>query len=354
MSGADVAPILWFSRGRGRGHAIPDAMIADELRRLAPKVRLTFASYATGATTLRGLQQPVIDLNLPDEPSLPRLMLAASQALERYDATPIVVVSHEEFAAVAVAKKRGHTPVVYMADWLPPPQTFEARCVESAERLLLLDWAAHCPCPEYMRPRARYTGPIFGLTTETTAREAARCWLGVLASTKVVLLAPGSTSSHSEQVSPLLDLFLESWDRVSTADKRAFWLADSREAAILLGHPRAAEINILPPQRRLVDVMAACDLVITKGNRITTLEAAFMGIPSMSITYQVNPIDDRRIAVIADHVRLEARTATPARVAAQIAEGLARGLRSPSGVTGDPRASARAAALLILECASTT
>ena len=43
--------ILWFSRGRGRGHAIPDIEIIGALRQQRPDCEVRIVSYGTGART---------------------------------------------------------------------------------------------------------------------------------------------------------------------------------------------------------------------------------------------------------------------------------------------------------------
>jgi len=60
--------LLFFSRGKGRGHAVPDAAIARELVALSPGVEIHFISYSVGATTLRDLGWNVVDLGLPEDP----------------------------------------------------------------------------------------------------------------------------------------------------------------------------------------------------------------------------------------------------------------------------------------------
>ena len=44
-----LTKILFFSRGRGRGHAIPDMQIAKELERQDSEIEIRFVSYGTGA-----------------------------------------------------------------------------------------------------------------------------------------------------------------------------------------------------------------------------------------------------------------------------------------------------------------
>ena len=61
---------LFFSRGKGRGHAVPDAVIAADLAAMDPTGEITFASYGTGHATLRDLGCAVIDLDLPEDDPL--------------------------------------------------------------------------------------------------------------------------------------------------------------------------------------------------------------------------------------------------------------------------------------------
>lgn len=61
--------ILFFSRGRGRGHAIPDMEIAKELTKDRQDVQVHFVSYGTGARTIEQYGFPLIDVELPDQGS---------------------------------------------------------------------------------------------------------------------------------------------------------------------------------------------------------------------------------------------------------------------------------------------
>lgn len=62
--------VLFFSRGQGRGHAIPDVVIAEEILKLDSSIDITFVSYGVGAETLRELSWEVIDLRLSEESPL--------------------------------------------------------------------------------------------------------------------------------------------------------------------------------------------------------------------------------------------------------------------------------------------
>ena len=53
--------------------------------------------------------------------------------------------------------------------------------------------------------------------------------------------------------------------------------------------------------------MAASDLIITKGNRTPLLECEVLGIPSISVSFGYDPIDDFRIGRIPTNTALRAR-----------------------------------------------
>src|SRR5947207_13572778 len=58
--------VLFFSRGRGRGHAIVDIEVGRELGELRGDVEIRFVSYGTGARTIAERGIAAIDLGLPD------------------------------------------------------------------------------------------------------------------------------------------------------------------------------------------------------------------------------------------------------------------------------------------------
>jgi UDP-N-acetylglucosamine:LPS N-acetylglucosamine transferase len=42
----------------------------------------------------------------------------------------------------------------------------------------------------------------------------------------------------------------------------------------------------------LQETIMACDLVVTRGSHVTTVEAAALGVPTIAITFAQNPMDD--------------------------------------------------------------
>jgi hypothetical protein len=93
--------ILYVSRGRG--HAMQDLAIAAELKEQAPLLRITFASYDIGNKVLLEAGVEVCDLALPERNPFAETVLRNARIIER-EVKPILVISHEELAALTAAK----------------------------------------------------------------------------------------------------------------------------------------------------------------------------------------------------------------------------------------------------------
>ena len=73
--------LLFFCRGRGRGHAVPDIAIARKLLTLREDVDVRFVSYSTGARTIEEHGLPLVDLGLPDANSYTDTLVLAAELL---------------------------------------------------------------------------------------------------------------------------------------------------------------------------------------------------------------------------------------------------------------------------------
>jgi len=88
--------IAYFSRGRGRGHAVPDAAIIRAMLAHNSELEIHPISYSTGFRTLRSLQIKAVDMDLPSN----NPFLDSIQKFLKYlqDSDFDLVVAHEEFA----------------------------------------------------------------------------------------------------------------------------------------------------------------------------------------------------------------------------------------------------------------
>lgn len=113
--------------------------------------------------------------------------------------------------------------------------------------------------------------------------------------------------------------------------KHLVWLASHDSESLmqkLCGRP---DVTVLGEEWRMERLFAACDLVITKGNRVTAFEAASLGIPSISLSNGSNWPDDVSIAQLGTNVCLDARSVTSVQLLERIKEGISSGRRAEEG-----------------------
>src|SRR5262249_5380719 len=94
--------ILFFYRGRVRGHPIPDVALVNRVKLLRSDVQVQLVSYGTGARTIEEFGLPVIDAGLPDEGSIAAMSVLAGKLVGCL--SPDLVVAHEEFSVLPAAK----------------------------------------------------------------------------------------------------------------------------------------------------------------------------------------------------------------------------------------------------------
>jgi UDP-N-acetylglucosamine:LPS N-acetylglucosamine transferase len=297
-----VHKILFFSRGRGRGHAIPTLCIASELEALCPDLDLHFASYATGAATLAESRRQVTDLRLPEDPAYLDVQISAGCLIR--ELRPSLILSHEEFAVVPLARSMG-VPVAFIVDFFSSLDHIYAQSVAYADEVIFIEERGLFPEPKGLQGRIRYVGPVVrGLSCTAADRDAARRELNVPSAAKLVAVIPGAWAS--EQRVPIASLLLEAFQAVP-GEKRLIWVSGrdlqslSERAA---GHP---EVSVVPSFAPIERLMVASDLVVTKANRGTTIDAASLGVRSLSLSHGLNPIDETIIPRIPSNTALNAK-----------------------------------------------
>jgi hypothetical protein len=120
-------------------------------------------------------------------------------------------------------------------------------------------------------------------------RERARQELGIGSEFTVVSVLPGS---WTEQRAPIFDLLVAAFHRLERAEKLLYWVAGDDFSA-LGGRARGMpDVLVLKKHWPLEQLIVATDLVITKGNRVTVTEAAQLGVPSISLSHGLNPVED--------------------------------------------------------------
>ena len=306
--------VLFFSRGKGRGHAIPDVALLEDLLQSAPDLDVRFVSYSTGAITIRELGHDVIDLGLPEDNSLVETIIQALHLIS--DIQPRFVISHEELAALPSAKAF-QLPTILLTDWLPLPNSVRMECLNYADEVIFIDEPGHFDVPPFLRSKIIYTGPVlrrFGHPLQNKAQARAR--FGFPEHGIVISVIPGGSLESSESKSPILAGVLAAFEKIPFKEKILAWIAHPGDNEFVKEYQRVSPtIQILEPRTDIETLMIASDLGITKANRITTLEFWALGVPSISISHGLNPIDDWRVAHIPTNRALRAGCVTPSLLA---------------------------------------
>jgi UDP-N-acetylglucosamine:LPS N-acetylglucosamine transferase len=292
--------VLFFSRGRGRGHAIPDIAIAAEL---PEAIDVRFVSYATGAETLKQAGLPLVDLGLGEENDFFQTMIAAAQVIS--SARPEVVVSHEEFSALPAAALAG-VPAIFVNEWLPAPGSVAADCLAYAASIVLIGFPGVFPVPPSVRAKPVCIGPMVRKMKYTLSdRSRARKELGLADDATVLSVIPGA---WTEERAPILDLVVPAFEGLKTDHgKLLVWVARTDHDRVRKAAEGRDGVTVTDETPVIERLMVASDVVITKGNRVTILESASLGVPSISLSYGLNPVDDTIVARIPSNTALHAK-----------------------------------------------
>lgn len=311
-----VIRVLFFSRGRGRGHAIPDLAIAEELRRSSCNLDLQFVSYATGAETIRNSGWSVVDLGLSeDNRFLPTLF--DTHALIR-DWKPAVVIAHEEFAALPAARMAG-VPCILLTDWFPAAGQITGEAIAFADSIVFLGGPGFFPLPTRVRHAPIYVGPVVRkMTYSRIDRPRARFELAIPENAFVATVIPGAWAT--EEKAPIAQTVLSAFRQLPHVEKILLWLTTADHAAVSQQAADLSNVRVVKDCQTIEQVIVASDVVITKGNRGTIIDAASLGIPTLSLSHGLNPIDDALVAGVQSNKSFEAKALDPSSLCAYLSQ----------------------------------
>ena len=286
---SDGPKILFFTRGRGRGHAIPDMEIARRIQELSVDTQIRFVSYGTGSETLEAHGVRHICLDLPDRNPLNETTILAGKLIGYL--SPDLVVAHEEFAAL-IAAKIFDVRTVLLTDWFTDPDRYTMTTLPFADDILFLDEPGHYPEPACVTGRVEYIGPVIRDFCYTLPdRSRARRELGIAEDSFVLAVMPGSCS---EEELPIVDLAVASFDAIAHRPKHLIWIAGADYEVIRGKLSLRSDVTVLRYDPLIDRVMVASDIVLSKGTRKTLFELSALGVPSISISGGGNAIDDAR------------------------------------------------------------
>jgi hypothetical protein len=299
--------VLFFVRGRGHGHALRDLALSKRIESCATNASLIFVSYATGAKTLKRVGHPVIDLDLPEDNGYSATLRKSHELIGATN--PDVVLVHEEIAAVSACNLLG-VPCLYMSSWLPPPGSMPADSLCGADSLVIFSDPGIFPILSGLKSPPKFVGPLVrDLQYTESDRESCRIKLGLSNEMFVVTVVPGGWST--EMGSPLAPVLFPAFQRGIAALQRLFWASERDFSTFNQADLETKGIFVLPFYDPLEELILASDVIITKGNRGVTMEAAELGIPSISVSFGSNRIDTILTSRVASNISLSAQAIGP-------------------------------------------
>lgn len=314
QAGMDV---LFFTRGRGKGHAVPDLAIARELRECCKGIRIQFVSYAIGTEVLAAGGEAVVDLEMPEANPVFETLTKAGRLINDY--RPRLVVSHEELAVLPVADMFG-VDAVFLSHWFPPSQDPFTDTLRYATEVLFMERPGLFPEPHQVKGRVRYLGPfVRRLTYGPWDRDRARTELGLSDEETMILVSPGSPP---ERLTPTADLILEAFDLLNYKKKRLVWVAGKDCKDIATRVVGRADVDVVESDSRLDRLMVACDAAVTKATYNIGRELAALGVRSVSLSHGLNFIDDMYAQAWATTTVLYVRETTPSMLARSLADSV--------------------------------
>jgi hypothetical protein len=320
--------ILFFSRGRGRGHALPDLAILNALKtaqRVKPSV--AFVSYGTGGRVLTEAGEHVLDLCLGDTAAVLDVIVAAGRMVTGY--RPALIVSHEELGALCIAKIMG-VPSIYLSHWLPAANDPYVAALNYADEVLVIEKERIRPEPPQVKGRVRCLGPVLRrFASLPSDRAAARVSLGIDPDTAVLLVAPGTRWGRASDEEGWFKLVLTAFDQLSNPNKRMLLVAGGDYEFVSSQTANRNDITVLREVVHVDRLMVASDVGVTTATYGISRELAALGIPSVSLSFGHNWIDDMFVRSIPTNTCLWAADADPVTLATCLESALVRGLAQP-------------------------
>lgn len=311
--------IIFFSRGRGHGHAVTDVEIVESIREVDAGFGCTMASYGTGWQTFSALGVEALDLNLSDENLFVPTLVAACSLIR--ELRPSIIIAHEEFAAVAAAAACG-VPCIFLSSWFPPVNSLLAETLHYPRALVLLEDGGLFPVPPGLAERVRVAGPVvrrMGYSRER--RGEVRAELGIVDDAECWCIISGGWAN--EERAPVGHLMLDAFACLPRVDKRMIWLGQI-SGRLAERVSRMPGVEVLPFAKHIDKIMVASDVILTKGTHAATLEAASLGIPSVSLSLRQNPVDEILVPRVRTNTHLHALATSPDMLVQKIADAKGR------------------------------
>lgn len=330
--------ILFVTRGRGAGHAVPDLAIAAELRRRLPSAELSFISYGTGASVLRRAGHEVVDLGLSEATEMWDVLRGVHHICGRI--RPDLVVAHEEPAGVMAANLLGIRSM-YIAAWIASPADHSfwphvdrfmwamyADALKAADEICILERDGIFVSPEFLVHKTSCTGPVVGGPgVKTYDRGDARRRLSLHDDEVAVAVISGGLGEERE---PSAAKVLAAFDMLPLPATRLVWASGRDMDCVSQAAEGRRGVTVLGSRDTVADVMAAADVGVTKGSYCATREFAAVGCPLVCLSFGNNWMDEYLLRMTTPAVWIAMAAANPGGLRDAILAAMGRGWRAPA------------------------
>jgi len=266
--------IMFFSHGKGWGHAIRDMIIIDAVKEQLPDVKIEVFSYDQGYEAFSFYGRQCINIRPPAwSQDGPEWFKKFTDLLEERP-KPDLIISDEEGIGVEFANEIFEVPSVFISDWLPikPYVSDEGfKLFYSADRIIYLGYESSMHPPEDMRSKIEFVGPIIRKSEYTqNDRPKIRTELQIDPEAKLILVLAGSVLGTDE------DYFRACIDGIKRVEINVrLYLVCGRLFGKLQqeASERIKVVEHIKDPNRLV---VASNLVISRGGHTTMWEIASM------------------------------------------------------------------------------
>ena len=296
--------VLYFSRGRGFGHAIGDMEVIRELERRDENLDISVVSYAHGyeAFVKNGFTE-IEDLHLDYENEF-----SCPQGLERINRLiksirPDVIVANEMFNVLPLAREH-RLPAVLITHWffesVHSKPTVLSLFMACANHIIFGDLEDFHEKPTKLKVPVSFVGPIMRkIVVNVKDRDILKEELGFQKMDRVILVSFGggfhNVGDGLEKGRVVLKKLYKAFDQLNIHNLKLILLV-GRLYDYAISKFDNPNVTILRESWDFDKLMAASDLAIVRGSYRTLCELAVIGTPAICIPFlKGNPVDEMHI-----------------------------------------------------------
>ncbi|MFS0614357.1 glycosyltransferase [Lederbergia ruris] len=282
--------ILYLSRGRGYGHAIVDRVVADNIISKIPNVEIIFSSYGEGKSVLSRSNYPIIDLNISVEeefsPVITREIYNAYNIVK-----PDLIISHEIFYAIPFAKI-AQLPSLFITHWFFEQITNDDFCLYLSKLMGSADIIAMIDCKEFHLPpphlqdKTHFVGPVLRIDS----LQGDEPNISINKRNYIVINIGGRIEANAKLIEFIL-ICLKKINWTGTYGDIILFVGERKEYFEEFANKINLSAIVMDFSEKILQLQRESVFVIGRGSFTILSELAALGVPSLHILFEDNPVD---------------------------------------------------------------